>query len=80
MPYPHVYIKLTPEERGKITRELKRLLLAGQHKKRKPLQALWLSDQQKTFEDISRSLGVTYRTMQRWIARYRKSGIGGFIR
>ena len=31
MPYPHTYIKLTPEEQEKIKKELHRLLMAGKH-------------------------------------------------
>ena len=79
MPYPHTYIKLTPEEKEKITKELKRLLLAGQHNKRKPLQALYLSDQKKIFQDIANYLGVSYRTVKRWVYRYKKSGLNSFI-
>ncbi|HLD35863.1 MAG TPA: helix-turn-helix domain-containing protein [Planctomycetota bacterium] len=79
MPYPHVFITLTPEEKEKISKELKRLLLAGKYQKRKPLQALWLSDQKKIFQDIANYLKVTHRTVQRWIAKYRKEGLNAFF-
>ncbi len=79
MPYPHIYITLTPEEREKISKELKRLLLAGKYNKRKPLQALWLSDQKKTFRNIANYLEKSFDTIRRWINRYRKDGLDGFI-
>ena len=79
MPYPHVFITLTPEEKEKISKELKRLLLTGKYQKRKPLQALWLSDQKKIFRDIANYLKVTHRTVQRWIAKYRKDGVNTLI-
>lgn len=80
MPYPHVYIHLTTEEREQISKELKRLLLAGKYQKRKPLQVLWLSDQKKTFKDIANCLGKSFDTVRRWVYRYRKDGLEGFIR
>ena len=80
MPFPYCYITLTSEEREKISRELKRLLLAGKHNKRKPLQALWLSDQKKTFRNIANYLEKSYFTICKWVYRYRKDGLDGFIR
>jgi transposase-like protein len=79
MPYPHTFITLTPEERQRISQELKRLLLAGKHNKRKPLQALYLSDQKKIFRDIAGYLGVSYTTVRRWTYKYRKDGLNGFF-
>jgi predicted phosphatase len=79
MPYPHVYITLTPEERQLIKTELQRLVTLKKWKKRKPLQALYLSDQKKIFQDIANYLGVSYMTVRRWIYRYRKNGLNTFI-
>ncbi|MBI5778266.1 MAG: helix-turn-helix domain-containing protein [Planctomycetes bacterium] len=59
---------------------MKRLLLAGKYQKRKPLQVLWLSDQKKTFKDIANCLGKSFDTVRRWVYRYRKDGLEGFIR
>ena len=79
MPYPHTYITLSPEERERLKAELQRLVTLKKWKKRKPLQALYLSDQKKIFRDIANSLEVTYRTVQRWLSQYRKDGLNAFI-
>ncbi|MFH0889040.1 MAG: helix-turn-helix domain-containing protein [Planctomycetota bacterium] len=80
MPYPHTYIKLTPEEKKRIEKEIERLTLLRQWKKRKPLQVLYLSDQKKTFRDIAEYLGKSFDTIRRWVYRYRKDGLEDFIR
>ena len=80
MPYPHVFITLSPEERQRLKQELQRLALLKKWHKRKPLQALYFSDQKKIFHDITRYLGKSNRTLRRWIYRYRKDGLDGFIR
>ncbi|MFH1231179.1 MAG: helix-turn-helix domain-containing protein [Planctomycetota bacterium] len=80
MPYPHTYITLTPEEKKQIKDELQRLAALKKWNKRKPLQALHLSDQKKPFQDIANYLDVTHRTVQRWIAKYREKGLDGFIK
>jgi CRP-like cAMP-binding protein len=79
MSYPHIYITLTSEERQLIKTELQRLSVLKQWNKRKPLQAIYLSDQKKIFHDIANYLKVTYRTVQRWIAKYRKDGLHAFF-
>lgn len=79
MPYPHTFITLTPEEKKQIKDEMQRLTYLKQWKKRKPLQALYLSDQKKPFQDIANYLKVTHRTIQRWIAKYRKEGLNAFL-
>ena len=79
MPYPHTFITLTPEERLRLKAELQRLVTLKKWKKRKPLQALYLSDQKKIFRDIANSLGVSYTTLRRWIYKYRKNGLDAFI-
>ena len=79
MPYPHTYIKLTPEEKKQIKDELQRLTYLQQWKKRKPLQSLYLSDQKKPFQDIANYLGVSYSSVRQWVYRYRKSGLNTFI-
>jgi len=80
MPYPHTYITLTAEEKESIKQELQRLTYARRWKKRKPLQALYLSDQRKTFSNIARYLEKSNRTVRRWVYRYRKEGLEGFIK
>lgn len=79
MPYPHAYITLTPEEKESIKQELQRLTYARQWRKRKPLQALWLSNEKKTFRNISGYLEVDYSTVRNWVYRYRKEGLEGLI-
>ena len=79
MPYPHTFITLTPEERQRIKAELQRLAALKKWHKRKPLQALYLSDQRKTFRDIAKYLGRDYSTIRRWVYRYEKSGLDSFI-
>ena len=79
MPYPHKYITLTPEDREKIERELKRLARLRKWKKRMPLQALWLSDEKNTFSSIARSFGKGYSTVRNWVYRYEKEGLDRFI-
>ena len=79
MPYPHTYIKLTPEEKKKIEKEIERLTLLRQWKKRKPLQALYLSNKKKTFKNIAEYLGVDYSTIRNWVYRYRKERLEGLI-
>jgi hypothetical protein len=80
MPYPHIFIKLTSEERLKVSAELQRLSVAGKWRRRKPLQALYLSDQGKTLDQIAEHLKVTYRVVQTWFAKYRKEGVAGFLK
>jgi len=80
MPYPHTFITLTPNERQRLKQELQRLAALKKWNKRHPLQALYLSDQKKIFQDIANYLKVTHRTVQRWIAKYREIGINGFIK
>jgi CRP-like cAMP-binding protein len=79
MPYPHYFVKLTPDEKKRIAKEIERLTLLRQWKKRKPLQALYLSNERKPFRDIAKYLGVSYRTVKRWVYRYKKSGLDCFI-
>lgn len=90
MPYPHKFVKLTPEEAKKIEKVLKQLALARKWKRRDPLQAIYLSGwgvgekggkpaQKFTFQGIAKYLGVTYRTVKNWVYRYRKEGLEGFI-
>lgn len=79
MPYPHVFIKLTEEERKIVNDELKNLAIAGNYKKRRPLQILYLSDSGITFSGICTRLGFSYATVRRWIYRYKKEGLKPFL-
>ncbi len=47
--------------------------------KRKRLQAFWMLRQGKTLNNVSEVTGVGYRTLQRWIAWYRKGGLDSVI-
>ena len=80
MPYPHTYITLTAEEKEKVKQELQRLAYARQWRKRKPLQVLYLSNEKKTFANIALCLDKSYSTIRRWIYRYQKVGLEGFIK
>ncbi|MEW6027325.1 MAG: helix-turn-helix domain-containing protein [Planctomycetota bacterium] len=79
MPYPHTYIKLSPEEKSRISRELEQMALKGKHRKRKRLQAVWLSNSGLTYEEISQRLDVTYQSVKMWILAYKKLGIDEFL-
>lgn len=80
MPYPHYFIKLTPEEEKRIEKEIERLTLLRKWEKRKPLQALYLSNEKKILKDIAKYLKVDYSTVRNWFRRFRKQGLDGFIR
>jgi len=79
MPYQHRFIKLAEEERKRISRELERFAIRGEHRKRKRLQAVWLSDSGLTYQQISKRLDVTYQSVKMWISAYRKSGLDEFL-
>jgi len=74
MPYPHSFITLTPEEQARLKKESERLARVRKWKRRLPLQALYLSNEKKTFRDIAEYLGVDYSTVRNWVYRYRKCG------
>ena len=55
--------------------ELKQLYLQEKNPERKTrLHAIWLMRQGKTMTEVSGLIGVHYRTVQRWAARYRVGG------
>lgn len=78
MPYPHQFIKLTDEEEKLIKSKLIEYTVKKQYKKHNRIQALWLSGHGWTFEAISRHERVSYRTVKRWISRYRQKGLNAF--
>jgi len=81
MPRPHAYVTLPPEDKIWIEQEIKRIRMIDQSsKKMRPLQALWLSNKKYMYKAISLHLNVSYRTVTRWIRRYRKAGLGAFIK
>lgn len=43
--------------------------------RRTRLQALWLLRQGRLLEEVSQLVGVSYRTLQRWVAWYRSGGL-----
>jgi transposase len=43
--------------------------------RRTRLQALWLLRQGRSLEEVSQIVGVSYRTLQRWVAWYRRGGL-----
>jgi hypothetical protein len=79
MPYPYQYITLTPEQRKNIERELERLIRLRKWKKRKPLQALYLSNEKKTISSIAKYLDKPYSTVCRWVALFKKEGLSAFV-
>jgi transposase len=44
-------------------------------KRRIRLQALWLLRQGRSLAEASQTVGVSYRTLQRWVAWYRSGGL-----
>jgi transposase len=79
MPYPHTYIKLSPDEKSRISRELEQMALKGEHRKRKRLQAVWLSNSGLTYQEICQRLDVTYQSVKMWITAYKKLGLSEFL-
>ncbi|MBI5778675.1 MAG: helix-turn-helix domain-containing protein [Planctomycetes bacterium] len=79
MPYPHQFIKLTPEEKKKVSFWLERYALIGRYNKRRRLQILYLSDQQIGFKRIAQRLKYHYDTVRWNIYLYRKQGLKPFI-
>ena len=51
MPYPHAYIKLTEEERQRISRELQTMAQRGQHRRRKRLACVSQHIEEKRNEE-----------------------------
>lgn len=62
-----------------ITLELQNLAANGQYRKRKRLQAVWLSHSGLTYQQISKRLEVSYRIVKQWLSTYRKKGIEPFL-
>ena len=79
MSYPHQYIKLSEEEQKRITRELQNFAIKWKFRKRRRLQAVWLSHSGLTYQEISKRLGITYRSVKQWLSTYRKKGIEPFL-
>lgn len=48
--------------------------------RRTRLQALWQLRQGKTLKEVSGMVGVSYRTLQRWVAWYRSGGLAEVLR
>ncbi|MEW6026439.1 MAG: helix-turn-helix domain-containing protein [Planctomycetota bacterium] len=78
MSYPHYFIRLNPDERRQMLIKLSQYAVKGQHSQRRRLQAIYFSDKGETFEQISKRLNVSYRTVQRWISFYHRKGLNGF--
>ncbi|MBI5779398.1 MAG: helix-turn-helix domain-containing protein [Planctomycetes bacterium] len=79
MPFPHVFIKLTDQERNTVAKELTAFSIKGKFKKRKALQVLWLSDQGFTFQSIGQRLNYSYIRVRQLIYLYRKQGLKPFL-
>ena len=45
------------------------------HQNRTRLQALWLIRQGRSMKEVAQIVGVHYRTVQEWVAWYRKGGV-----
>jgi hypothetical protein len=80
MPYPHKFIKLTPAQKKQVDQALKHFVITHQYRRRKRLQIIYLSDQGKTFREISRRLGVSYRTVKRRVSLYQKEGLDPLLK
>lgn len=50
------------------------------HQKRTRLQALWLIRTGKPMSEVAPIVGVHYRTVQEWIAWYRKGGVAEVLK
>jgi CRP-like cAMP-binding protein len=72
MAYPHSFIKLTRAEEKKIWDEMQICLKAGKYRRHKRLKAIWLSSKRFTFDQIAETSDVSYRTVKRWVSKYRK--------
>jgi hypothetical protein len=79
MPYPHQFVKLTDEERRKISSILADLAVKGKWQKRQRVSAVWFSDQGHTEEQISQLLKVSYRSVKKWLSIYRKGGLEALL-
>ena len=80
MPHPNTFIKLTGQERILLNREVSRLASTGKIRACRRLQAIYLSDRGHTYQEICKSLGVSYRSVKGWISLYRKQGINGLLK
>jgi hypothetical protein len=81
MPFPHTHIKLTEAELKIVTDEMTRYAREGKIKKRSRLQILYLSHTGETLAQMANLHlpGFAYRTVKRWIGRYRKEGLKPFV-
>lgn len=79
MPFPHKFIKLTPEQKKQVEQALKHFAITGQYKKHRRLQFVYLSNERLTFQQISKRLGVSYRMVQKWYLKYRQKELGAFL-
>ena len=73
MSYPHKFIKLTRPEEKRLWDEMQACLKAGKDRKYKRLKGIWLSSKRLTFDQIAEISDVPYRTVQRWVSKYRQS-------
>lgn len=48
--------------------------------RRTRLQVLWLLRQGRSLEEVSAIVGMSYRTLQRWVAWYRSGGLAEVLR
>ncbi len=80
MPHPPVFIKLTGQERILLNREVARLASTGKIRACRRLQAIYLSDRGHTYQEICKSLDVSYASVKNWVAIYRKQGINGLLK
>lgn len=61
--------------------ELKQMYQSERHLHRRTrLHALWLMRQGKNMVEVSSVLDVHYRTVQRWVARYRMGGVNEVLK
>ena len=75
MPYPHAFIKLTPEEQVMVSDQLRRLAREGKIKERQHLQVIYFSNSGLTFQQIMKRFEISYMMVRRCIYAYRKEGL-----
>ena len=80
MPYPHSFIKLTPEEKKIVSYKLSQYSQQGRYKQRRRLRVLWLSDMGLTFDQIARQTNFSFVWVRKLIYLYKKEGLTPFIR
>lgn len=79
MPRPKVEPKLErPVDRDKINRELEKAVEEGNKRYVQRLRAILMKADGKESDEIARELGVSIKTVKRWIKLWNEKGLKGF--